>query len=150
MILGLHHAAITVANLEDALAFYCDIIGFEIVMEAELPPGIDMMNEAMDLADASFKVRMIKKGNSCIELFEFNTSQTGKLKRPVNRQGITHIALTSDNISADYERLASNGVTFNSTIVGVSPSRFVYGRDPFGNVIELLEHDGEGATGLSY
>jgi glyoxylase I family protein len=150
MILGLHHAAITVANLEDALAFYCDIIGFEIVMEAELPPGIDMMNEAMDLADASFKVRMIKKGNSCIELFEFNTSQTGKLKRPVNRQGITHIALTSDNISADYERLASNGVTFNSTIVGVSPSRFVYGRDPFGNVIELLEHDGEGAAGLSY
>lgn len=42
---------------------------------------------------------------------------------------------------------APYGVCFNSELVGGSPSRFAYGRDPFGKVIELLEHDPEGAAG---
>ena len=36
MILGIHHAALAVPNLEEALAFYCGVIGFEVVMGLEL------------------------------------------------------------------------------------------------------------------
>lgn len=150
MILGLHHAALAVPDVETALAFYCDLLGFEVVMEAALPPGIDAMNEALGVANASFKVRMIKKGNSCIELFEFNTSEEGDPRRPVNRLGITHIALASDNIAEDYERLSANGVSFNAPLLGAAPGRFAYGRDPFGNVIELLEHNPAAADSLNF
>jgi catechol 2,3-dioxygenase-like lactoylglutathione lyase family enzyme len=93
---------------------------------------------------------MIKKGNSCIELFEFNSEEAGDPKRPVNRIGITHFALASDDIEEDYEHLAANGVAFNTPLFGGAPARFAYGRDPFGNVIELLEHAPEAPSGLRF
>ncbi len=39
---------------------------------------------------------------------------------------------------------------FNADPFGESPSRFAYGRDPFGNVIELLEHATGGPTSLRF
>ena len=150
MILGVHHAALAVPNLEEALAFYCDIIGFEIVMEAQIPSGIDVMADALGVEDSGFKVRMIKKGNSCLELFEFNVAEEGNAKRAVNRTGITHIALSSNTIEDDHKKLGENGVVFNAALMGSAPSRFAYGRDPFGNVVELLEHNPEAADSLTY
>lgn len=139
MILGVHHPALAVPDMAKALAFYRDLLGFELVMEAEIPPGFKPMNEAFAIEDASFKVSMLKKGHSRLELFEFNHAEAGDPQRPVNRLGITHFALASDNIAEDYQWLADNGVSFNAPLFGAAPSRFAYGRDPFGNVIELLE-----------
>ncbi|MEH6582935.1 MAG: VOC family protein [Halioglobus sp.] len=150
MILGLHHAALAVPDIEAALAFYCDLIGFEVVMEAELPAGIDVMSEALGLDDSAFKVRMIKKGNSCIELFEFGSAEEGEPHRPANRIGIAHIALVSDDIAEDYDKLAANGVTFNAALLGGAPTRFAYGRDPFGNVIEIMEHNPGAVDSLTF
>lgn len=150
MILGVHHAALTVPDMAAALAFYCDLLGFEVAMEAELPSGVDVMADALGIEDSAFKVRMIKKGNSCIELFEFKVSETGDSQRPPNRTGITHIALASDAIAGDYEVLSAAGVTFNAALLGVAPTRFAYGRDPFGNVIELLEHNPAAPDSLEF
>ncbi|MCY4426059.1 MAG: VOC family protein [Halieaceae bacterium] len=141
MILGVHHAALAVPDIEAALAFYCGLLGFEVAMEKEIPSGLEDLSDALDIEDSGFKVRMIKKGNSCLELFEFNRSETGDARRPANRNGITHIALASDNIAEDYASMAEAGVVFNADLLGPAGSRFAYGRDPFGNVIEVLEHD---------
>ena len=150
MILGLHHAAIAVPDLEAALAFYGGVLGFDVVDEANLPPGIDVLARAFGLADAGCQVRMLAKGNSFIELFEFAESLDGESTRPVNRVGITHIALASDAAEEDYARLEQAGVAFNAPLFGAAPNRFAYGRDPFGNVIELLEHDAAGAAGRRF
>ena len=150
MILGLHHAAVAVPDMSAALRFYCDLLGFEVAMEAEVPSGIDVMGDALGIKDSGFKVRMIKKGNSCIELFEFSVSEHGDTRRPVNRMGITHIALASNDIEADYRNLQDSGVGFNADLLGAAPSRFAYGRDPFGNVIELLEHNPQAADAVTF
>jgi catechol 2,3-dioxygenase-like lactoylglutathione lyase family enzyme len=140
MILGVHHPALAVPDLEQALAFYCGVLGFRVVMEAELPSGFAPMSRAFGVADAGCKVRMVRKGNSCIELFEFAQQEAGTPRRPVNRTGITHFALATDDYQKDYDHLAAHGVAFNAPPFGEAPYRFAYGRDPFGNVIELLEH----------
>lgn len=150
MILGVHHPALAVPNMQRALDFYCGVLGFRPVMEAELPSGYPPLSQALGLADAACQVRMLRKGNSCIELFEFRDTEPGTANRRVNRQGITHFALASDEIQKDYAHLAANGVTFNAPLFGEAPSRFAYGRDPFGNVIELLEHAPGAATGLRF
>ena len=150
MILGVHHPALAVDDIEKALAFYCGALGFEPVMQADIPSGIAPMDAAFGIDDAGCKVRMIKKGNSCIELFEFNSPELGDPERPVNRTGITHFALASDDPETDYELLASHGVVFNTPLFGASPARFAYGRDPFGNVIELLEHAPGAPTALRF
>lgn len=150
MILGLHHAAIAVPNIEAALSFYCNVLGFEVAMEAQVPGGIDVMSQALGIPDSGFAVRMIKKGNSCIELFQFDQPEEGEASRPTNKLGITHIALASNDITTDYEYLTNNGVTFNAALLGAVPGRFAYGRDPFGNVIELLEHNPEAPDSLDF
>ena len=150
MILGVHHPALAVSDMQKALDFYCGVVGFEPVMEADIPSGVEVLNTAMGVSDGGYKVRMLRKGNSCIELFEFANTTPGTSDRPVDRQGITHFALASDDFQQDYDHLAANGVKFNAQPFGASPLRFAYGRDPFGNVIELLEHAPEGPTSLSF
>ena len=150
MILGVHHPALAVPDIEKALDFYCGVLGFKEVMTVELPSGVPPIDKAFGVPDAGCKVRMIRKGNSCIELFQFNAGQPGDAKRPVTRGGITHFALASDDIAKDYDHLAANGVTFNAPLFGGAPSRFAYGRDPFGIVIELLEHAPNAPTGLRF
>ena len=140
MILGLHHAAMAVPDIQKAVDFYCGVVGFEVVMDMALPTELPGMAQAMGIEDCGCQVRMIKKGNSCIELFEFKETSPGDAKRPVNLQGITHFALVSDDFQSDFDHLAANGVEFNTAPFGASPNLFAYGRDPFGNVVELLEH----------
>jgi catechol 2,3-dioxygenase-like lactoylglutathione lyase family enzyme len=140
MILGVHHPALAVPDLRRAREFYCGVLGFRVVMEAEIPSGIAPMNAAFGVADAGCKVCMVRKGNSCIELFEFASGEPGDAARPVNRQGITHIALATDEYQKDYDHLAAHGVRFHTPPMGDAPGRWCYGRDPFGTVIELLEH----------
>lgn len=137
MILGVHHPALAVPDMQKALDFYCGVIGFELVMEFDLPAGV--METPFDIAKAACKVRMLSKGGTNLELFEFEDAEAGDEKRPVNQIGITHFALKSDDVPGDYEKLSAAGVAFNTPVQGEAPSRWCYGRDPFGNVIELLE-----------
>jgi catechol 2,3-dioxygenase-like lactoylglutathione lyase family enzyme len=152
MILGVHHPALSVPSLEEALAFYCGVVGFEVVMEAAIPSGIPPLDQAFGIPDAGCKVRMIRKGNSCIELFEFEDPETPAAtpERPVHKHGLTHICLATDDYAKDYDHLAANGVAFHTEPMGDEGTRWAYGRDPFGNVIELLEHAKEGATSLRF
>jgi len=152
MILGVHHPALSVPSLDAALDFYCGKLGFETVMNAEIPSGIPPLNEAFGLEDAGCRVAIVKRGNSCIELFEFAAEDTpaADVDRPVNKHGITHICLAADDYEKDYAFLKQAGVVFNTGPQGQSPSRWAYGRDPFGNVIELLEHDPDSAAALRF
>ena len=146
MILGLHHAAVAVPDIEAALRFYGEVLGFEVCSEATLPPGFAPLSRAFGIDDASCRVRMLHKGNSFLELFEFDTALEAEPDRPVNRLGITHFAFSTDDAEADYQSLEAAGVEFNAPLFGAAPSRFAYGRDPFGNVIELLEHAPDGPS----
>jgi glyoxylase I family protein len=137
MIKGLHHAALAVPDIDAALEFYCGVLGFELEMNVDLPGGLMEMPFAIDRAGC--KVRMVHKGGTQIELFEFEYAEPGSQDRPVNRNGITHIALGSDDVPADVKTLEAAGVVFNTEILGESPEQWCYGRDPFGNVIEVIE-----------
>lgn len=153
MILGVHHPALSVPDMAAAIAFYCGKLGFEPVMQAELPSGVAMLDDAFGLDDAGCKVAMLHKGNSCIEVFEFRAAGArdgSEGDRPAHRHGISHICLAADDYDADYAALKEAGVVFNTEPVGGPPSRWAYGRDPFGNIIELLEHDPASPSALNF
>jgi glyoxylase I family protein len=137
MIKGIHHTALAVPNLDEAIAFYCGVLGFQVGMQADIPDGL--LEEPFDIDRAGCRVRMIHKGETAIELFEFEHAEPGEARRPVNRVGITHIALASDDVPSDVARLEAAGVDFHSGVQGESPQQWCYGRDPFGNVIEVIE-----------
>ena len=49
MIVGINHTAISTPDLERSLAFYCGLLGFEEVMKAGWPQGVDHLDELVGL-----------------------------------------------------------------------------------------------------
>jgi len=142
MIRGIHHTAISTGNLERALAFYRDLLGFEVATEFNWPVGTDVADRITALKDSSARAAMLKAGNTMIELFQYQSPlpQRGDPDRPVNEHGITHICLDVTDVDAEYKRLQAAGVKFHcppQEFAGVA--KVTYARDPDGNVIELQE-----------
>ncbi len=141
MIRGVHHPALSTPDLEKAIEFYCGLLGFEVVMKAGWPQGVKMLDDLVGLEGSSCKVAMLRKGNSCIEIFEYETPEPRTMdpNRPVHDHGITHICLDVTDLDGEVERLRAAGMRFHSDPVDMPNEKFVYGRDPFGNVLELQE-----------
>ena len=70
-------------------------------------------------------------------------------KRQVCNQGITHICIAVSDIAAEHARLSAAGMAFLSPPQDVPGlCRAVYGRDPDGNIVELIEADPAGPFAL--
>jgi catechol 2,3-dioxygenase-like lactoylglutathione lyase family enzyme len=140
MIKKIHHTAISTSDLERALGFYRDVLGFEVVSEFGWPAGVELADNITGLEGSAAKVAMLQAAGDCIELFEFSSPppKPGDPQRPVCDHGITHIAFTVDDIDAEYERLKAAGMVFHCPPQVMGEGKVTYGRDPDGNVIELM------------
>ena len=144
MINGIHHTAIATHDIDRIVSFYVDVIGFSVVSRGGWDPGLADFDRLLDLENSSAKVVTLQAGNSFLEIFEYLTPR-GLAKDPnypVCDTGHTHIGLNVTGIDAEYERLLASGMRFHSPPIDVGPPgtlRATYGRDPDGNVIELVE-----------
>lgn len=142
MIKSINHAAISTANLDRLLRFYRDLLGARVVFETSWPVGTQMLDDITGLKDSSARVVMIAFGETQIELFQFATPAPAPVdpKRPVCDHGITHLCFNVTDIDVEYQRLAAAGTVFHCPPQQAGPGvRTTYGRDPDGNVFELLE-----------
>lgn len=145
MIEGIDHTAISVPDIEAAVDFYCNTLGFEVVSESSWARGSKSIDALVGLVDSASRVVMVRLGDSRIELFEY-TSPAPRARDPETRvcdHGITHVCLVVRGIEAEVERLRDAGVRFESDPIDVGTSLAVYGRDPFGNVLELKQPKAE-------
>jgi catechol 2,3-dioxygenase-like lactoylglutathione lyase family enzyme len=141
MIRGIHHTAISTADLPRSVAFYRDVLGFEEILDYEWPEGTANMNATHALPETAGRVVLMRLGQSMIELFDFQTPTPRPVdpERPLCDHGITHLCLDVVDIDKEYERLAAAGMRFHCAPVQNGDAKMTYGRDPDGNVIELLE-----------
>ncbi len=152
---GIHHLAISVPSLDEARAFYCGVVGFEVAEEFDFGPD-EESERVTQVKGAAADVMMLRAGNVHIEIFEFkNDGVTGQPEdRPVCDHGYTHFALEVDgDIDELYEELEKAGVKWHSPLAGdldVEGYRVTYGRDPFGNVIEIQKLSTKNPAHISY
>lgn len=142
MIKGMNHVGISVSNLDRSLAFYRDVLGMEVVIAA--PFGGEKYEKVLDLEGTRGRAALLQlKGTEMrVELFEFDSPTPRPVDpvRPVCDHGITHFALSVEDIHSEYRRLLAAGVPFHCPPVMFSPIAWAtYARDPDGNVFELLE-----------
>jgi glyoxylase I family protein len=140
VITGIHHVAISTPDADRLLAFYRDVIGFEELVDFTWPPGTDAADRITGLNGSSARQIMLRKGKSCLELFQFHAPEPaeGDPRRPVCDHGITHLCLSVTDIDAEYARLREAGMEFHCEPQELSPGlHTTYGRDPDGNVVEL-------------
>jgi glyoxylase I family protein len=141
MIKGFHHAAISTPDLERCIDFYTRVIGGEVAWTFGWPEGTPEAEEVIGVANSAANAAMLKVGNSFLEVFEFTApAQPDRANRDsVHQHGITHVCLEVTDIEAEYQRLKDAGMTFKCAPKTQDGSAMVYGHDPDGNVVELLE-----------
>ena len=138
---GIHHIAISVPSISAAQAFYVDALGFDLV-DSEYFPASDLGDEILALKNADCHMLMVKAGNLILEIFEFHspTPVMQESPRPLCDHGYTHLAFEVEDIQAAYDFLADAGVTWHRAPLEVGDGyKMTYGRDPFGNVIEIQQ-----------
>lgn len=144
MIHGIDHTALSVPDMDKAIEFYHGVLGFEVEMNAGWPSGAKILDDLVGLPNSASKVAMLRLGTTRIELFQYQNPQgmPQDPDRPVCDHGIIHICLSVSDIEDEYRRLSEAGVRFNSAPIEMGHECCVYGRDPFGNVLELIEKRG--------
>lgn len=135
----------TVGDLDRAVAFYQEVLGFEKEYEVELAdPGYDRL---VGVFGTRVRVAGMSLGPSRIELTEFVTPR-GRPVPPDSRshdEWFQHLALVVTDIERATARLREHGVR----LVSPEPQRFPDGRaflyflDPDGHPLELAEFPGE-------
>ncbi len=145
-IIGAHHTSYSVSDMAKSLAFYRDLLGFELVNER---PAItdSYFRTIVGLPEAVvYGVLMKIPGtNHHLELFEYKTPRGEKqdISHP-NNPGSSHIAYLVDDLNALYKRLDAAGVQFVTPPVylDAGPNKggwAAYMKDPDGILIELFQ-----------
>lgn len=140
MIEGILHVGISVSSLERSLAFYRDLFGMEVLIDK--PFAGEVHENIIGLPGTHGNVAILKRGSLQLELFEFHhpTPKPGDANRPACDHGITHFCMQVTDIEGEYARLEAAGVRFHCPPQYYQGKAIAtYGRDPDGNIFELLE-----------
>jgi lactoylglutathione lyase len=144
-IVGAHHTAYQVADLERSLAFYRDLLGFELVWQRVNEE--EYVREIVGQPDATLHQAMLRFPGSdhMLELIDYRgVARTPVDTNPVN-PGTAHICLVVSEFRSFYDTLVAAGVPSVSdgpvaVVSGPNEGRLaVYMIDPDGFRLELLE-----------
>jgi catechol 2,3-dioxygenase-like lactoylglutathione lyase family enzyme len=141
MITQIRHTGLVVADLEKALHFWRDILGFRI--EKQMDESGSHIDAMMGLKNVLLTtVKMTAPEGGMIELLYFHSHPDlpAWLGRPYST-GFTHIAITVINLDDAYEKLSSAGAEFFAH-PQYSPDgavKVIYCKGPEGVLLELVE-----------
>jgi len=153
MILGFAHPCLVVENADAVKDFYCDMFGFNVIGQ-ESWSNQPMIDIAINVPGSNVNGYMLAGHNCFLEIHQYNTpaaSTDGPQSLSANEKGIRHLAFLVDDCFAESIRFEKLGGSIFSEPVEMSPGvHAVYGRDPFGHIIELFEpvSDDEKLTAL--
>ena len=141
MIHGIHHCAIATHDIERLARFYCDALGFVKVSDGHWDVGNKLLDAIVGLDDTASRYAMLRAGPCFLEFFQYSspTPGPGDPARRACDPGLTHLCLSVSDIDAEYERLSALGMRFHTAPFRSDVMRTTYGRDPDGNIVELLE-----------
>jgi catechol 2,3-dioxygenase-like lactoylglutathione lyase family enzyme len=137
---AIDHVGLSTADIARSIHFYHDLLGMEVTEQEEIENKPDY-DHIFALKNVKAKSAMLRLGSMQIELFEFERPR-GKapdLNQPVNNPRIYHICFEVTDIQKEYERLKAAGVPFHYPPQDFGIAKAVYGRDPDGNIFELLQ-----------
>ena len=145
------HTGITVSNVERSLAFWRDVLGFELSHTTH--QSSKMAGEITGVAGAEIKIAVVKApGGHKVELLEYLAPPDRKRVdlRPCD-VGSVHIALTVDDLEAVLQKIGASGwkAAGKPQTLTTGPNagkRVVYVYDPDGTTIEFMELASEGGT----
>lgn len=141
MIKAIRHTGLVVVDMERALRFWCEVLGFRVVRQMEESgPQLDAMLNLRDVRVLTAK--LAAPDGSQLELLKFHSHPD----RPTwtgmpNSTGLTHIAMTVHDMNETVSRLTKEGVHFPNPPQRSADGNVVatYAQGPEGVLLELVE-----------
>ena len=145
MLKGVHHAGVTVSDLERALTFYRDLLGLE--MFVQMTRTDHTIGEICGYPGAQLKIAFcgVPGDTARVELLEYIVPSGEGIKPETFQAGSGHVCFRVDDIDALYQRIADAGYQPRSAApVTISEganagARAFYVRDPDGYTVELFQ-----------
>ena len=138
MIKGLHHVAIGVPELQVGIDFYCEAFGLTVVERSSIE-NHPLASAAIGQPNVVAEMAMLKTSNCYIEMWQYSYPRPSDRVANPQDLGYPHIAFQVEGIDAEVARLTGLGMVFVGPAQNFGDISAVYGRDPFGNVIEIYE-----------
>jgi catechol 2,3-dioxygenase-like lactoylglutathione lyase family enzyme len=125
------HVGISVTDMEQALAWYQDNLGFRLVQDDGWVPGLDA------------RVCFAENNGFQVELFQYRDPipQSADRNHPnldLRTIGTKHVAFGVDDLASVRARLLENGVDIAHEVT-MGQDRILFIRDCCGTLIELIE-----------
>ena len=139
-----HHMGLQVADLDRSIAFYRDILGFEIAFAWN--PQAAYIDELVGYPDVNLHAAILRLPGSDVflELLDYRNVERTPVDTRTANPGTAHIAFFVDDLDTLYEDLTARGV--RSVSAPVTPTigpneggRAVYLIDPDGVRVELIQ-----------
>jgi methylmalonyl-CoA epimerase len=128
-----HHVAIVVRSIDDALGLYRDLLG--------LP-----LEAIMDIPSDRVRIAFLGVGESKVELVEPTDDTTGVARFLANKgEGFHHVCLEVANLAEELTRLGIDGVELIDSAPrrgAEGPVAFLHPRSCHGVLVELIEAPG--------
>lgn len=139
-----HHTSFRVGDLERSTAFYCDVLGFEVIRDADLQGPV--VETIVGMPGTHMKWNLIKMDDHLLELIEYISPEGRNFNTELRPSdiGAAHICWHVRDARELYDRWREKGVEFVSEPVELleGPNKggyCCYLRDPDGYSLELIE-----------
>ncbi|HBD92575.1 MAG: hypothetical protein A2015_08455 [Spirochaetes bacterium GWF1_31_7] len=139
------HINIVTENVDRLVVFYQKVFGCKKIGSDRDLKG-KWFDEATSIPNAHVQgCHLLMPGydenGPTIEVFSYKTPYTGNNKL-INASGFSHIAFIVDNVDLALDEIIAFGgsrlgETVSTEINGIGNIKFVYAKDPDGNIIEL-------------
>lgn len=132
-----HHFAVTVSDLDRAVAFYRDTLGLDVL--SEFTVGGDAFATGVGIDGASAEFVHLDAGDARIELVEYSPEGEAAAETDLNQPGANHLGLEVEDLDAVFADLPEDVETLAEPQTTESGTRILFVRDPDGTLVELLE-----------
>lgn len=127
MLIGFEHAGMTVADLDRTIAFYCDLLGLELVLRKPQKVG---------------ELAFLDAGGGMLEIVASPGAGRAKDVEP-GTAGVRHLTFAVSDVDGLVAELEAAGVeiterprdAYNTELI----RRVAFCRDPDGIIVELIE-----------
>lgn len=142
---GLAHAGVCVPDVDEAVAWYRDVLGMKVLSPPFVASGPEIERDMSELVPGiSLKAAIVgfDRSDHVVELLEYQGVDGAEQSRLLTNHGISHLGLTCDDVSETRSELEQRGVHFlTSRIAEIAGLRTTWFEDPYGTVFILMEKE---------
>jgi lactoylglutathione lyase len=137
-----HHTSFTVADALRGIAFWRDVMGFELIEQG--PREGAWLGAVVGVPGARCRIAHLRGHGLHLELIQYLEPAGADVTGPPNRPGSAHIAFVVEDIEQQAARMLAAGAAWQGAITRCTSGpaagcRAAYLRDPNGILVELVE-----------